>query len=102
MISHLDRWIQQFRPTDGVPARVEQSTKTINGMTIYLVELEGSYAGMGAAAPKPSWAQLGAIIQAPGRTVYVRLLGPDKTVLENVSDFNALIDSVREGAPESP
>jgi hypothetical protein len=65
-------------------------------MTISLVELEGSYAGMGAAAPKSNWAQLGAIIQAPGRNVYVRLLGPDKTVLENVSAFEALVDSVRE------
>ncbi|MAJ47653.1 MAG: hypothetical protein CBC35_10370 [Planctomycetes bacterium TMED75] len=94
---NLNRWIQQFRPTDGVPARVEQSTKTINDMAISYVELEGSYAGMGAAAPKPNWAQLGAIIQAPGRTVYVRLLGPDKTVLENVSSFESLVDSVREG-----
>ena len=93
---NLQRWIQQFRPTDGVPARVEESTRTINGMTVSLVELEGSYAGMGAAAPKSNWAQLGAIIQAPGRNVYVRLLGPDKTVLENVSAFDALIDSVRE------
>ena len=93
---NLQRWIQQFRPTDGVPARVEQSTKTLNGMTISLVELEGSYAGMGAAAPKSNWAQLGAIIQAPGRNVYVRLLGPDKTVLENVNAFESLIDSVRE------
>ena len=93
---NLQRWIQQFRPTDGVPARVEESTKTLNGMTISLVELEGSYAGMGAAAPKPNWAQLGAIIQAPDRNVYVRLLGPDKTVLENVSAFEALVDSVRE------
>ena len=97
---NLQRWIQQFRPTEGVPARVEQSTKTINGMAISYVELEGSYAGMGAAAPKPNWAQLGAIIQAPGRTVYVRLLGPDKTVLENVSAFEALVDSVREGASD--
>ena len=97
---NLQRWIQQFRPTEGVPARVEQSTKTINGMAISYVELEGSYAGMGAAAPKPNWAQLGAIIQAPGRTVYVRLLGPDKTVLENVSAFEALVDSVREAASD--
>ena len=94
---NIQRWVQQFRPTNGVPARTEQSTRTINGMKINLIESEGSYAGMGAAAPKPNYAQLGAIIEAPGRTVYVKLLGPDKTVLENVDAFNKLIDSAREG-----
>ena len=95
---NIQRWVQQFRPTNGVPPRTEQSTRTVDGMKVNLIESEGSYSGMGSTAPKPNYAQLGAIIEAPGRTVYVKLLGPDKTVLGNAEAFNALIDSIRDDA----
>lgn len=93
--ANIERWIGQFGGVEGEPPRVERSTSEVAGMPVSMVELEGSYAGMGAAAPRSGWAQLGVIIQAPGRNVFVRLLGPAKTVLANKGDFDAMIDSAR-------
>ena len=92
---NIQRWVGQFRPTDGTDARVDQRTATIAGNKVTILELEGSYAGMGAAAPRPGWAQFGAIIEAPGRNVYIRLLGPSQTVLENASVFEEMVTTMK-------
>ena len=96
--ANIDRWAGQFRGLDGTPPREERSTIEVDGMTVKRIELEGSYAGMGAAAPRPGWAQLGVIIQAPGRNVYIRLLGPSPTVLANKDAFDSLVRSARPDA----
>ena len=93
--ANIDRWVGQFSGTDGQPPRSERSSGEVAGMKYSQVELEGSYAGMGAAAPRPGWAQLGVIIQAPGRNVFIRLLGPDKTVLANKDVFEKMLQSTR-------
>ena len=92
---NIQRWIGQFRPTDGIDARVDQRTATIGGNKVTILELEGSYAGMGAAAPRPGWAQFGAIIEAPGRNVYIRLLGPSVTVLQNAGIFEEMVTTMK-------
>ena len=43
---NIQRWIGQFRPTDGIDARVDQRTATIGGNKVTILELEGSHAGM--------------------------------------------------------
>ena len=93
--ANIDRWIGQFGGVEGEPPRVERSTSEVAGMQVSMVELEGSYAGMGAAAPRSGWAQLGAIIAAPGRNVFIRMLGPAETVLANKDAFDAMIESAR-------
>lgn len=96
--ANIDRWAGQFRGLEGIPPREERSTIEVDGMTVKRIELEGSYAGMGAAAPRSGWAQLGVIIQAPGRNIYIRLLGPSPTVLANKDAFDALVRSARPDA----
>ena len=93
--ANIDRWAGQFRGTDGTPPSEARATIDVDGMTANLIELQGSYAGMGAAAPRAGWAQLGAILQAPGRNVYIRLLGPERTVLANKEAWEALVRSAR-------
>lgn len=93
--ANIDRWVGQFSGVDGEPPRFERSSGEVAGMRFTQTELEGNYAGMGAAAPRPGWAQLGAIIQAPGRNIFIRLLGPAKTVLSNKGTFEKMIDSAR-------
>ena len=92
--ANLDRWEGQFRSAEGVPARSERSEFEVAGSGVSFIELEGSYAGMGAAAPRPGWSQLGAIIQTPGADIFVRLLGPSDTVLSNTDAFMEMIKSM--------
>lgn len=92
---NVQRWIGQFRGEDGAAAPAQRSERTIAGMPVILLELAGAYQGMGAAAPRPGMKQLGAVIQAPDRTVYVRLVGPAATVDSAKDAFNAMMDGMR-------
>jgi hypothetical protein len=51
--------------------------------------------GMGAAAPRPGYMQLGAIVQAPGRNVFIKLVGPQATVESNRAAFEAMVAGMK-------
>ena len=59
------------------------------------IESAGDYMGMGAAGPRPGHMQLGAIVQAPGRNVFIKLVGPQATVESNRAAFEAMIAGMR-------
>lgn len=92
---NIQRWISQFRGEDGAAAPAQRSERAISGVPVILLELSGAYQGMGAAAPRPGMKQLGAVIQAPGRTVYVRLVGPAASVDAAKGAFNSMMDGMR-------
>ena len=92
---NVKRWVSQFRDEDGDEAKAKIEDRTINGIPVKLLELAGRYQGMGQAAPRPGMMQLGAIIQAPGRTVFVRLVGQLETVEGARKEFEALVNGVR-------
>ncbi len=99
---NLDRWARQFRNPEGGPATPSREDKTVAGLPVAIIELKGAYQGMGAAAPRPGQMQLGAIVQAPGRNVFVRLNGPERTVESSRRDFNAMIDGLRVDMTPAP
>ncbi len=92
--ANIDRWAGQFRGADGSPVKPETSSTEVSGLKITRVELKGSYAGMGAAAPRPGQAQSAAIVEAPGTTVFIRLLGPEATVDAARPEFDALVKGI--------
>lgn len=91
--ANIRRWSGMFRQGDA-SAEPKVSEKNIGPLQVSLVELEGDYMAMGAAAPKKDSLQLGAIVQAPGRTVYFRLNGPKATVEANRDAFMKMIDGL--------
>lgn len=93
---NIARWVNQFKTADGGAVTPKQTEKTVDGMKVILVELKGSYSGMGAAGPKPEQAQLGAIIEAPGRRVFLRLLGPDAIVEHERANWDKLVEGIRQ------
>jgi hypothetical protein len=64
-------------------------------MQVMRVESLGDYMGMGAAAPRPGYMQLGAIVQAPGRNVFMKVVGPKATVESNRAAFEAMIAGIK-------
>ena len=88
--ANLDRWANQFR-SGTAAAESKRSQATVNGMQVSRVDSMGDYMGMGAAAPRPGYMQLGAIVQAPGRTVFMKVVGPQATVESNRAAFEAMI-----------
>jgi hypothetical protein len=102
--ANIERWVRQFRASDGGPITPIREDITVAGMKVALIELKGSYQGMGAAAPRPGQMQFGAIVQAPDRNVFLRLNGPERTVELQRKDFRAMIDGLRAdlAAPPAP
>ena len=49
---------------------------------------------MGAPAPKANTLQLAAIVQAEGRNVFFRLVGPKETVEANRAAFDAMVEGL--------
>ena len=91
--ANLDRWSNQFRAGNAA-AESKRSQSTVNGMQVSRVESMGDYMGMGAAAPRPGYMQLGAIVQAPGRTLFMKVVGPQATVESNRAAFEAMIAGI--------
>jgi hypothetical protein len=88
--ANLDRWSNQFREGDGAAAS-KRSERQVAGLKVHLIESAGAYMGMGAAAPRPGYMQLGAIVEAPGRNVFMKIVGPQATVESNRAAFEAML-----------
>jgi hypothetical protein len=92
---NIDRWISQFEN-----AKPKQSTKEVNGMKVDLVEISGTYLApsgpmMESSGKKTNYHLLGAIVAAPGGSVFFKFTGPAKTVSAAEGDFNALVSSLK-------
>lgn len=91
--ANIERWRRQFRTADGF-AEAKRSSTEVGPLKVEWVELAGEFMSMGAPAPKDGFRQLAAIVQAPGRNVFFRLVGPDATVEANRADFTKLIEGL--------
>jgi hypothetical protein len=93
---NIKRWAGQFgQQLEGV----KREARTVNGLKVTVVEIHGPYAGMAmpgapAAAPKPGFALLGAIVETVPPTFF-KLTGPEKTVTGARADFDRLVSSLR-------
>jgi hypothetical protein len=94
--ANIERWRGQFRNGDEA-VTAKRARKTVGPLEVELVELEGDYFAMGAPAAKRGFLQLAAIVQAEGRNVFLRLVGPKDTVESNRAAFDALIDGLMPG-----
>jgi len=91
--ANITRWKGQFRQGDAAP-EPKVTDKEVGPLKVKFVELEGDYMAMGAAGAKKDFSQIGAIVQASGRNVFFRLIGPKVTVEANRADFMKMIDGL--------
>lgn len=91
--ANIERWRGQFRKNNE-PVEAKRSSKEVGPLKVELVELEGDFMAMGAPAPKKDSLQLAAIVQAEGRNVFFRLVGPKETVEANRAAFEKMIDGL--------
>ena len=91
--ANISRWQNQFR-VDGAPPTPILSNTEVGPLKIQFVELAGEYMAMGSPAPKQDFVQLAAIVQAEGRNVFFRIIGPKATVEANRADFMKMIEGI--------
>lgn len=98
---NLQRWREQFETDTGGQPSLAERKSTINGLAVTTVSLAGTYlASMGpmfqsGAVKKPGYRMLGAIIEAPEGNVFVKLTGPEKTVLSADGEFQTFLNSLK-------
>lgn len=99
---NVERWNRQFRDEDGQPSEPLRREELATVNPTLLVEHQGAYLEMGAAAPRAQHRQLAAVIHATGRRVFVRLVGPDATVEANRAAFLEMVSLFREDTVPLP
>lgn len=96
---NIDRWISQFSQTTGTP---EVIPHTGTGCPFTLVRILGTMKGGvpgGPAKELPQAMLRGAILEADGELVMVKLAGPASAVRSGEKDFEALISAASERRP---
>ena len=92
--NNIERWKQQFRSTQGGPPKPVVEKKIVNGLSITMVDLEGEYLGMGGGFHKTDYRMLVSIVEAPNRSVFIKLIGPHATITANQDGYGKLIDNL--------
>ena len=98
--ANIERWNGQFTGPNGAPAVGKVAKRTAGGLKITTLDVAGAYSGMGGPMAAASHAVagyrlLGAIIEAPGGNVFIKLTGPAKTIAANQQKFELLLGSVQ-------
>jgi hypothetical protein len=88
---NIDRWKGQFRTAEGEVAEAVEASGEADGMKITMISAAGLYQSMGAPAPRTGMAHTSAIIEAPGRRLFVRIVGPEATVNAAAARFQEMI-----------
>jgi hypothetical protein len=96
--ANVDRWVKQF--VDLPKERVVRADRKANGLVQHTVEIEsGTYnasaMSAGKSTPKPNFALLGAIVEAPSGAYFFKLTGPKATVTAAKKQFYVLLDSIK-------
>jgi hypothetical protein len=99
--ANIDRWIGQFTQPDGGSTRERAKVKQrkIAGDNVHLVDISGTYKDQpGPFAPgvqRPKYRMLAAIIPTKSMgTYYVKLYGPQRTVMDHEKAFLEMIDGL--------
>jgi hypothetical protein len=85
--ANIERWVGQMQQPDGKPssAAAKKQTRTVNGLTVSLVDVDGTYVaetapGSTARYNKANFRLRAGVVQTPGGPYFIKLTGPAKTV----------------------
>jgi hypothetical protein len=96
--ANLERWEGQFEGPGGKPAFAKTAKSTVHGLAVTTIDVSGRYSGMGgptAQAPTAvsGYRLLGAIIEGPSGSVFIKFTGPAKTIAANQVKFDQMVAS---------
>ncbi len=96
--ANVDRWKGQFRGPAGKSADAQVKKRTVHGLAVTTIDVSGEYSGMGGpmapGKPVAGYRLLGAIVEGPGGTVFIKFTGPAKTVAAQQQKFEQLLASL--------
>ena len=95
LLGNVNRWRSQM----GVEPYTEAAfaalpTKMVFGQPALYLDFEGAYTGMGQTAPKDGYRLLGALSQYQGEGVFVKMIGPEADIAEQIETFDIFLASL--------
>jgi hypothetical protein len=100
--ANIDRWLGQLQQPDGRPSKAvaTRETRTVSGLSISLVDVEGTYVaevtpGSAARHNNPGYRLRAAVVQTPGGPYFIKLTGPAKTVGAQGQAFDRFVSSLK-------
>jgi hypothetical protein len=97
---NIQRWVGQMQQPDGRPssAVAKRETRKVNGLTLTLVDVSGTYVAEmapGAAAHhnQPHFRLRAGVIETSKGPYFVKLTGPEKTVTKWDRAYNQFVSS---------
>lgn len=97
LVSNVDRWRKQMGLEPLRPGEIDALPEIdVAGAPAKVLELSGSYAGMGAEA-RPGWKLLGAVQVRANGSLFVKMTGPAEVVDAERDAFFAFCESLRLG-----
>ncbi|MFP6581504.1 MAG: hypothetical protein VCD00_02995 [Candidatus Hydrogenedentota bacterium] len=94
---NLNRWRGQFNAPDYTQEEIEALPSVqILGYPAKVVNFSGDFKGMGQTEAQPDYRLIGAIIQADGRLITIKMTGPESKVMPQLNHFATFIDSLHE------
>ena len=100
--ANIDRWVGQMQQPDGKAsaAVAKKDTRTVNGLSVSLVDVAGTYTaemapGSAEHQNKPRFRLRTGVVQTPNGPYFIKLTGPEKTVARWEQAFNQFISSLK-------
>ena len=98
--ANQQRWLGQFAQPDGSKTadRAKHRVKDVAGAKVHLLDVSGTYVAppFSGGGKFPDYRMLAAIVVTPKHgSWYVRLYGPEKTIAQQVADFDKMMDGLK-------
>jgi hypothetical protein len=97
--ANIDRWKGQFSQ-NGKPAEEKVARRTVHGVRVTTIDLAGTYRATGGQVKDGQGAltgyqMLAAIAEGVGGNIFIRFIGPEKTVTAGLAKYEQLIASLQ-------
>jgi hypothetical protein len=100
--ANLDRWVGQMQQPDGKPtsAVARKQTRTVNGLTVTLLDVSGTYVaemapGASERHNKPNYRLRAGVVETTSGPYFIKLTGPAKTIAKWESAFEQFVASLK-------
>jgi hypothetical protein len=97
--ANVERWAGQMKQADGSAAKdAKEEHFETNGLKVTTVDVSGTYvaetaSGSGTFHNKPGYRLRAAVVETPNGSYFVKLVGPEKTVMQWNDSFLSYIKS---------
>ena len=100
--ANIQRWVGQMQQPDGKPsaAVARKQTRSLNGLTVALVDVDGTYVaetapGAAARHNKPHFRLRAGVVETPTGPYFIKLTGPEKTVTKWDKAYDQFVGSIK-------